>query len=175
MYTRHTHVHTHTHHTTHMHAHAHTHTWTYTHHCLHQTTALWSYTSDKAVHIDDMLQLHLLQHAVEGDEGSGTPHPRTAMDQHGHPHLTTPLNMANEHQQRGGILRHTMVCPLQELIVSYSEWQLVRVVNLQKSMQRNLHHYYHLPCPYVYMCSWYVITISTDFHYKCTVHHYNYL
>ena len=82
----------------------------------------------KLVHIDCVLSLHSLQHAIQQDEGACPTHTSTAVYQHGRTILLVALpHSTNEGNEGSGKLGHSVVGPAKEVIVSHIKGRCVGI------------------------------------------------
>ena len=86
----------------------------------------------KLVHIDCVLSLHSLQHAIQQDEGACPTHTSTAVYQQGVAIiLVVPLLYStDEGNERSGKLGHSMIRPGSEVILGHLQWFCIRILNL---------------------------------------------
>ena len=93
-----------------------------TYQSLDHEHALGPHVAQELVHVDRVLSLHPLQHAVQQDEGACPAHPGTAVDQHGGTILVVFLpHTANEADEGGGKLGNAVIWPAQEVVVHYAQ------------------------------------------------------
>ena len=94
---------------------------------LHHENTLGPHATQERIHIDCVLSLHSLQHAIQQDEGARPTHTSTAVYQHGRTILLVALpHSTNEGNEGGGKLGHSVVRPAKEVIVSHIKGRCVR-------------------------------------------------
>ena len=87
---------------------------------LHHQNTLGPQVVQKLVHVDRVLHLHPLQHAVQQDEGARPAHTSTAVYQHGWTIFIVDLpHTADEGYEGGGKLWHPVVRPAEEVVVGH--------------------------------------------------------
>ena len=76
------------------------------------------------IHVDRVLHLHSLEHAVQENEGPCPPHPGTAVHEEGETiiFVVPPLHTADEADEGGGKLWDAMVRPGSEVIMCHPQW-----------------------------------------------------
>ena len=100
---------------------------------LHHEYTLGPHVTQELIHIDCVLSLHPLQHAIQQDEGSCPTHTSTAVYQHGRTILLVALpHTTNEGNEGGGKLGHSVIRPAKEVIVSHIQGRCVRFGCLEK-------------------------------------------
>ena len=84
------------------------------------------------VHVNRVLSLYPLQHAVQQDEGARPTHPGAAVDQQREAAIFVvfPLHTADECDEGGGKLGHSMVGPGGEVVLCHTQWLGIRFIIL---------------------------------------------
>ena len=97
---------------------------TATHLCLYHECSPPSHVLQVAVDVERVFCPEALCHGVQGNEGSSTPHPCTAVDQEGNPLALVVglLYFSHKAEDGGGELGYPMVRPGGIVVVSYLEW-----------------------------------------------------
>ena len=97
----------------------------------HQYT-LRPHVVQELVHIDRVLSLYPLQHAVQQDEGARPPHTGAAVDQQREAvvFVVSPLHTADERDEGGGKLGHSVVRPGGEVILCHTQGLGIRFISL---------------------------------------------
>ena len=87
---------------------------------LHHEDSFCPHVTQELVHVDRVLHLHPLQHAIQQDEGARPAHTRTAVYQHGRAVFAVVLpHTADEGDEGGSKLRHPVVRPAEEVVVGH--------------------------------------------------------
>ena len=84
------------------------------------------------IHIDCVLSLHSLQHAIQQDEGACPTHTSTAVHQQGVAIIlvVSLLYSTDEGNEGSGKLGHSMIRPGGKVIVGHLQWFRIGILNL---------------------------------------------